>query len=83
MLHSRFIVRSRDGEVLGMFPAPPADHAATIRALVEGHPGAEVASAVTTDIPCQDHPAYEADNCPVCTPTRPLDADRLGREGPG
>ena len=34
MLHSRFVVRSRDGEVLGIFPAPLADHAVTIRALI-------------------------------------------------
>lgn len=68
MLHSRFIVRPRDGEVLGIFPAPLADHAVTIRALVEQHPGAEVEAKVTSDSPCDAHPAYEADNCPVCMP---------------
>lgn len=68
MLHSRFVVRSRDGEVLGIFPAPLADHAVTIRALIAQHPGADVDARVTSDAPCDAHPAYEADNCPVCTP---------------
>lgn len=66
MLHSRFIVRSGTGEVLGIFPAPISDHAEEIRALFSKHPGAEIKSMVTTDTPCALHPAYEADNCPAC-----------------
>lgn len=64
MLHSRVVVRSHHGEVLGIFPAPIADHAALIRALLAAHPRAEVNSVVTTDAPCRDHPAYEADKLP-------------------
>lgn len=66
MLHSRFVVRSRHGEVLGIFPAPIADSAQTIRALMSKHCGAQIRSIVTTDHPCGLHPAYEADNCPAC-----------------
>jgi hypothetical protein len=69
MLHSRHVVRARCGGVLGIFSAPLADHAAPIRAIVAAHPGAKVESIVTTDSPCPDHPAFEADNCPSCSPT--------------
>lgn len=79
MLHSRFVLRSRDGEVLGIFPAPLADHAASIRVLIEDNPGAEVDASVTTDNPCHDHPAYEADNCPACVPAGPRDPDQASR----
>lgn len=66
MLHSRFVVRSREGVLLGLFPAPLAEHALEIRDLIDSNPGAEVKSAVSTDDPCSAHPAYEVDNCPVC-----------------
>lgn len=65
-MHSRFEVRSRDGELLGIFPAPISDHADAVRALIDDHPGAEVHSTVSLDDPCAKHPAYEADNCPAC-----------------
>ena len=67
MLHSRFVVRSRLGEVLGIFPSPLADHAAAMRDLIDAYPGAAVESTVTSDSPCRFHPAYEADNCPACS----------------
>lgn len=65
-MHSRIEVRTRDGELLGIFPAPIADHAEDVKALVERHPGAEVRSTVSPDSPCAEHPIYEADNCPIC-----------------
>ena len=68
-MHSRFEVRSRDGELLGIFPAPITDHADAVRALIADHPGAEVRSTVSVDEPCSEHPAYEAHNCPACGTT--------------
>jgi hypothetical protein len=65
-MHSRFEVRSRTGELLGIFPAPISEHAESVRALIAANPGAEVKPKVTIDNPCAEHPAYEADNCPVC-----------------
>ena len=65
-LHSRFEVRDRDGSLLGIFPAPISEHAEEVRALIAKHPGAEVRSTVSLDNPCSEHPAYEADNCPIC-----------------
>ena len=65
-LHSRFEVRSREGSLLGIFPAPISEHAEEVRALIAAHPGAEVRSKVTSDNPCEEHPAFEADNCPAC-----------------
>lgn len=67
-MHTRFEVRSATGDLLGIFPAPVADHAEQIRALIAGHPGADVKPVVTLDDPCPNHPAYEADNCPSCGP---------------
>jgi hypothetical protein len=71
-MHSRFEVRGRGGELLGIFPAPIADHADAVRALIEAHPGAEVRSTVSVESPCADHPAYEADNCPICGTARTI-----------
>lgn len=65
-MHSRFVVRSTSGELLGIFPAPMADHADSIRALIANHPGAKVKSEVTVENACGRHPAFEADNCLVC-----------------
>jgi hypothetical protein len=70
MLHSRYEVRDRDGGLLGIYPAPISDHAEEVRALIEAHPGAKVTSTVTTDRACAAHPAYEADNCPICRTSR-------------
>ena len=63
-MHSRFEVRGRDRELLGIFPAPLTDHADQIKTLIRQHPGAEVTPVVTLDNPCPRHDAYEADNCP-------------------
>jgi hypothetical protein len=71
-MHTRYEVRSRSGELLGIFPAPIADHADQVRALIADHPGAEVKPAVSIDSPCPEHPAYEADNCPVCGTARQI-----------
>lgn len=76
-MHSRFEVRNRDGQLLGIFPAPISDHADSVRALVADHPGAEVHSTVSLDDPCAEHPAYEADYCPICGSARSL----TGSEG--
>lgn len=65
-MHSRFEVRSRDGELLGIFPASTSEHADAVRSLIAEHPGANVRPVVTLDNPCVEHPAYEADNCPIC-----------------
>ncbi|WP_435769719.1 hypothetical protein [Nocardioides sp. SYSU DS0651] len=65
-MHSRFEVRSRDGNLLGIFPAPISEHAEEVRALIDKHPGADVKPVVTLDNPCAKHPAYEAENCPAC-----------------
>lgn len=65
-MHTRFEVRAREGELLGIFPAPLAECAEQVKALIAAHPGAEVKSVVTLDDPCAAHPAYEADNCPTC-----------------
>ncbi|MBF4770278.1 hypothetical protein ISU10_21085 [Nocardioides agariphilus] len=65
-MHTRYEVRSREGELLGIFPTPITDNFEAVRALIEKHPGAEVRSTVGVDNPCSEHPAYEADNCPTC-----------------
>lgn len=67
-MHSRYEVRSREGELLGIFPAPLTDHADQIKKLIGQHLGAEVAPIVTLDNRCPRHDAYEADNCPHCAP---------------
>lgn len=41
-MHSRFEVGGRDGELLGIFPAPISEHAEAVRALLPDHPRAEV-----------------------------------------
>lgn len=69
-MHSKTVVRSRSGELLGVFPSPISDHAAQIRDLVARHPGSSTESVVTLDAPCPDHPAYESDNCPLCGTAR-------------
>ena len=69
-MHSRFEVRSREGELLGIFPSPISEHVDEVRALIDRHPGADVRPVVTLDNPCAEHPAYEADNCPACGTTR-------------
>lgn len=70
-MHSRFEVRSRDGELLGIFPSPISEHAEEVRALIAKHPGADVHATVIVDNPCPEHKAYEADNCPACEPSGP------------
>lgn len=65
-MHTRFEVRARTGELLGIFPAPIEDHAEAVRALIADNPGADVKPAISIDDPCPEHPAYEASNCPVC-----------------
>ena len=80
MLHSRFEVRDRDGNLLGIFPSPLSDHAEEVRSLVAAHPGSEVTSRVTTDDPCVTHPAYEANNCPACGTASGI--DRARERGP-
>jgi hypothetical protein len=65
-VHSRFEVRNRNGDLLGIFPAPISEHADAVRRLIDANPGAEVTPKVTVDDPCRDHPAFEADNCPRC-----------------
>lgn len=69
-MHSRFEVRGRGGELLGIFPSPISDHAEQIKTLIADHPGAEVRSVTSLENPCPDHRAYEADNCPVCGTAR-------------
>lgn len=69
-MHTRFEVRTRDGELLGIFPAPISDHAEDVRALIANHPGADVKPVVTLDNPCSEHPAYESGNCPICGTAR-------------
>ncbi len=71
-MHTRYEVRSRTGDLLGIFPPPLEDHAEQIRALIAEHPGAEVKPKTTVDEPCADHPAYEADNCPACGTARQI-----------
>lgn len=75
-MHTRFEVRSRKGELLGIFPAPITDNLDAIRALIEKHPGARVRSTVSVDNPCAEHPAYEADNCPTCGTSRTIGGTR-------
>lgn len=65
-MHSRFVVRSMSGELLGIFPAPIHAHAGAIRALMADNPGAEVRAMVSVENPCRLHPPFEADNCPAC-----------------
>ncbi|GAB2878546.1 hypothetical protein GCM10027026_31640 [Myroides odoratimimus subsp. xuanwuensis] len=65
-MHTRFEVRSRSGDLLGIFPGPIEDHADQVSALMAERPGADVRPVVTLDNPCEGHPAYEADNCPGC-----------------
>lgn len=65
-MHSRYEVRTQEGELLGIFPSPISEHAEKVKALIADHPGAEVRSTVSTDDACAEHPAYEADNCPIC-----------------
>lgn len=74
-MHTRIEVRSRRGELLGIFPSPISEHAEEVRALIAKHPGAEVKSSATLDNPCAEHPAYEADNCPVCGTARQVGVD--------
>lgn len=71
-MHSRFVVRDTNGELLGIFPGPLAQHAAAIKSLIVDHPGAHVKSAVTVENPCPQHQAFEVDNCPACGRSRRL-----------
>jgi hypothetical protein len=52
--------------LLSIFPAPISEHAEEVKALIAEHPGAEVRSTVSLDDLCAEHPAYEADYCPIC-----------------
>lgn len=69
---TRFEVRTRSGELLGIFPGPISDHADQIRALIADHPGAAIKPVVAVDDPCSHHPAYTADNCPTCGTSREI-----------
>lgn len=71
-MHTRFEVRTRSGELLGIFPSPLEDDAEQIRALIADHPGAELKPRTSVDHPCAEHPAYEADNCPACGTARKI-----------
>jgi len=72
-MHSHFEVRTAVGELLGIFPAPIAQHAEQVRALIADHPGAEVKSVVSVETPCPVHRVFEADNCPACGTSREID----------
>lgn len=52
--------------LLGICPAPIADHADAVRALIDKDPGADVKPVVTLNAPGGEHPAYAAKHCPIC-----------------
>lgn len=65
-MSTRTVIRSRQGTVLGIFPAPLSDHADHVRALVAKNPGCKHESISSVDDPCPTHPSYEAAYCPLC-----------------
>jgi hypothetical protein len=64
-MRTSYQVTSKDGRLLA-----PYSTLSEVQTLVNASPGATVQAVVTVSNPCHAHPAYEADNCPVCGTSR-------------
>lgn len=65
-MNTSYRVTNQAGELLGVFPK---GELLAVKALVDANPGASV-KAVVSHVACDQHPAFEADNCPACGTTR-------------